>query len=98
MGPGIVLFFWLLIAAVFAAVWAVAVVLFAIARRKKWRVMKWVSAVPMIAIPVFGLIVGGFLVFGILRSMNPGSVFKDTFHQSPDGKVRGIKSQVFWFA
>ncbi len=98
MGPGFVLMFWLLIAAIFGAIWVAAVVLFFISRKKKWKIAKWFSGSVVVVLPLIGLLLASIIAYGVVRASIPKYVFKDTFHNAPADNVRNINSKVWWFA
>jgi hypothetical protein len=98
MGPGFVLMFWMLIAAIFGAIWIAAIVLFFISRRKKWKIAKWFSGSIVVALPLIGFLLASIIAYGVVRASIPKYVFKDTFHSTPGENVRNINSKVWWFA
>lgn len=98
MGPGIVLLFWLVIAGVVAVVWAGTLVLFFVARKKQWKLIKWIAAFAVGSITILGLIAGGIMSYGVVRISTPRYVFEDTFKTKPPSGVSDIKSKTWWFA
>jgi hypothetical protein len=98
MGPGFVLMFWLLIAAIFGAIWIAAIVLFFISRKKKWKIAKWLSGSVVVVLPLIGLLLASIIAYGVVRVSVPKYVFNDTFHRAPGDNVRNINSKVWWFA
>ena len=98
MGPGFVLLFWLVIAGIFAAIWVGCLVLFFVARKKEWKLIKWLTALACGGIALLGLLVAGVFGYGMIRSSIPRYVFEDTFKTKLPVSVVDIKSKVWWFA
>lgn len=98
MGPAFVILFWLIVLGTVIGIWLVSLIIYMIARAKKWRMLKWLAAVPIVAIPLAGMVVGLFLVQGIIRASVPRYVYEDVFHKVPEKDVQELCSSVFWFA
>ena len=98
MGSGFVIIFWGIILAFFALVWLGLVALTILGWNKKKAWLKWCAGIPAVIMLLIGVTLGGFIASGILRSMNPKAVFKDTFGVPPAPVVADIKSDVYWFA
>src|ERR1041384_2367337 len=62
------------------------------------QVLTWLSGIPLVVITLIGVRLAALVGFGVLRSMNPRSVFRDTFHQAPSHDIRHLKSKVWSFA
>jgi hypothetical protein len=98
MGAGFVILVWLIVAVVLGALWLGTLVLFIVAWKKRWRVLKWFSGIGVVGGVVVALTIAGLLTYGLIRTSVPKYVFTDTFHAKPTKSIRDIKSKVFWFA
>lgn len=98
MGPGIVLFIWILIATILGAVCLAVLILFLIARKKKWKILKWLSGGVVAGILILGIFAVVIVTYGLVRSSIPKYVFIDVFHNPPGDNIRALKSKVFSFA
>ena len=98
MGPGIVILFWLLMAAIFGALWLASLVVLIIGRRKKSRLMSWLGGIPLSGLTLFACLAIALIAFGVIRSRNPRFVYQDTFREKPSPDVAGIQSDAWSFA
>ncbi len=98
MGAGFVIMFWLIIAAILGTIWLCTLVLFIVAWKKRWKVLKWLSGTAVVGGVVIALAAGGLLAYKLVRASIPSYVFTDVFYTKPTESVRDIKSKVFWFA
>ena len=98
MGPGFVILFWLVVLAVLGALWLALAVAAYFGWKKKIGWLKWVAGIPAALMVFVGVLVGGFLALGVIASMNPSSVFKETFGVPASAATSDIRSSVFWFA
>src|ERR1700719_1989474 len=98
MGPVFVIFFWLLIAAVFGFFWVAGLVIFLIGRRKHSRLMIWLGGIPTVCLTLIAVAIGGLLGYGIIHVTNPRYVYKDAFGEPPSSDVSSIRSKVYSFA
>ncbi len=98
MGPGFVILIWLIIAAILGTIWLGTLVLFIVAWRKRWKVLKWLSGIAVVGGVVVALAAGSLLAYGLVRNSVPRYVFTDVFHTKPTENIRDIRSKVYWFA
>ncbi|MDP1581395.1 MAG: hypothetical protein Q8M02_14070 [Candidatus Didemnitutus sp.] len=98
MGPGIVILFWLFVAALFSGIWVVSLVVFLISRKKDWRIVKWLSGAALGGTTFLGLLCLSLMGYGVIRATTPKYVFEETFGSKPSPQVFDIQSKVWWFA
>jgi len=98
MGPGFVIFFWLIVAAILGAIWLGTLVLFVVAWKKRWRILKWLAGIALSGGVVVALAAGVLVTYGLVRASIPRYVFADVFHAKPTESVQDIRTKVFWFA
>ena len=98
MGAGVVILMWLIILGFFAVIWGilVAATIYGWKRKKMW--IKWCAGVPAALMLFGGLLAGILTVYGLIDSMNPKSVFENTFGTPPSPSISDIKSNLYWFA
>jgi hypothetical protein len=89
---------WGCAAVVLGVVWLASILGFIAARRRKWRAVSWVMAVPVALMPLVGLGLVGLIGFAMIRGSIPRYVYEDTFRQPPSADVRNIKSKNWGFA
>lgn len=98
MGPGIVIIFWMIIAAIFGGIWLFCLVLYILGRRYRKPIIKWMGLIPLATMTILAVTVGSLIAYRIIRSSIPRYVYADTFHEKPTSDVFQIKSEVFGFA
>lgn len=98
MGPGIVILFWLVVAALFGGLWVASLAIFIVARKKNWRIAKWVSGVSFTGTSLLGILCLSLLSYGLIRAITPHFVFEEALGRKPPQNVTDIKSKVWWFA
>ena len=98
MGAGFVILFWFILAAICGCVFLAFVGVWFWGKKKKIVWLKWLGGIPAIGMIVFALLLVGFIAWGIICSMNPRWVFKETFHVAPPSTVSKIQSSFYGFA
>jgi hypothetical protein len=98
MGPGIVILFWLVVAGIYGFIFLVLAGLCILGWKKRWIWLKWLTGIPAACMALLAISLTLLLTCGILRSMNPRSIFKDTFGESASAEVKDIHSKMWWFA
>jgi len=98
MGPGIVILFWLIIAAIFGFFWLIALGFFYFGIRRKKRWMAWLGGVPLFGSTFLVLLVMGLIAYLSVRASMPHFLYEDTFHQPPAPDVADLKSKTWSFA
>lgn len=78
--------------------WLGCFLAFLFGKRRKSRLIMWLSGIPLVTISALGVAVIGLVAFGALRSMNPRYVYQDTFHEKPSADVQHLRSHVWSFA
>ncbi len=98
LGAGCVIVIWFVAAVVLGSIWLGCLLIFLFGRSRKSRLLAWLGGVPLVAITLAGIAIAGVVGFGIVRSMSPRYVYRDTFHESPTADVRHLRSKVWSFA
>jgi hypothetical protein len=98
MGAGFVILSWLLFAAIYGFIFLVFVGLWFLGKKKKISWLKWFGGVPAVGMVALALFAIGFIAWGIICSVNPRWVFKDTFNVAPPPSVSQIQSSFYSFA
>jgi hypothetical protein len=98
MGPGIVILFWLFVAAIFGGLWLLSLVVFIIGLRKRRPVFSWLGGVPLCGLTLLACLAVSAIAYGVIRSRNPAMVYQDTFHEKPSPDVAAIQSDAWSFA
>ena len=89
---------WLCAAVVLGLGWLAFLLGFIAARRKRWRAVGWLLAVPVALIPLLVVGLAGLVAFNAVRASIPRYVYEDTFREPPSADVRNIKSKGWGFA
>jgi hypothetical protein len=98
MGPIFVIIFWLFLASVYGIVFLAFAGLCILSWKKHWTWLKWITGIPAAFMVLLAIFVMALFTYGIIDSMNPRSVFKNTFGEPPSSEVNDIHSNVWFFA
>lgn len=98
MGPAFAILFWLIVSAVYGAIFLFFAGIFIVSWFKKWRWAAWLTGIPAGLMVIFAALLIGLYGFVIIDSMNPRSVYKNVFEAEAPTDVKDIKSDLFWFA
>ena len=98
MGAGFVIFLWLILAGIYGCIFLAFVGVWFWGRKKNITWLKWLGKIPAIAMATVALIIILFITWGIVCSMNPRWVFKQTFNIIPPASVSKIQSSLYSFA
>ena len=98
MGAGIVILFWLAVAAIYLFIVAVFCGLFLLGWFKKWMWLRWLAGLPAAGMLLLAVLVTAGAIIGAAVFQKPTNVFKRAFDESPSSNVSDIQSSIFWFA
>ncbi len=98
MGPVFSILFWLILCAIYAGIFLFFAGLTILGWFKKWRWLSWLAGIPATLMVVLAVVVAGLYCFVIIDSMNPRSVYANTFGVKPAADVTDIQSDLYWFA
>ena len=98
MGPGFVILIWLILAGIYGCIFLAFAGIWFWGRKKSITWLKWLGKVPAIGMAVAALFIIAVVPWGIVRSMNPRWVFKETFDTAPPAAVSKIQSSFYSFA
>jgi len=98
MGAGLVILFWLIFAGIYGCIFLAFAGLWFWGRKKNITWLKWLGKVSAIGMAMIAIFLVAFIAWGIIRSMNPRSIFKEEFGIAPPTAVSKIQSSYYWFA
>ncbi len=98
MEAGFVMIIWSVLAGIYGIIFLslFAATLYGGKRKKKW--LKWGAGIPAGLMAVAAVLAIFSIGYAIVDSMNPNSVFKNTFGEQPSDAISDIKSDYYWFA
>jgi hypothetical protein len=92
MGGGVVLLFWLFVAAIYGIFWLLFLALFISGRRKKSPVLTWLGGIPLFCSTSFALLCAGTMVYGLVSVSKPANVYETSFGSQPPADVTNLQS------
>ena len=98
MGPAFVILFWLILAGIYSFVFLAFVGMWFFGKKRKIIWLKWLGGLPATGMAALALLVVSVVALGIICSMNPRWVFKETFNAVPPASVSKIQSSFYSFA
>jgi hypothetical protein len=98
MGAGFAILFWLIFAGIYGCIFLAFVGAWFLGKKKKITWLKWIGGVPAIGMAAVAFFIVFFIAWGIVSSMNPRWVFKETFNTAPPSSVSKIQSSFYSFA
>jgi hypothetical protein len=98
MGAGLVIFIWLILAGMYGCIFLAFTGAWFWGRKKNITWLKWLGKVSAIGMATIAIFLVAFIAWGIIRSINPRSIFKEEFGIAPPASISKIQSSYYWFA
>ena len=98
MGLGMVIMGWLVIATVAGLFWLLCLAAFVMAWWRRWRALKLLAAIPLVAMPATAVALGVVVVISTGLGFYPPHVYHEEFHENPTIDVRDLHGFKFGIA
>ena len=98
VGAGIVVIFWIIIAAIGTCFWFCCLGVLLFAWRRRWRVLGILAAIPLVGMPLAAAAIGALFAVYTGLGFYPPFVYRLEFNEAPTADVRELSGYKFGFA